>query len=150
SFRSCSSARPPSVRTTSSSGPMSRARSRRRCAVRELAILFVAACGGVAGNAPPGTVVTPAQAPIKRASGSTADQAKQFLAFYNGVVTGMTAQVQDAEWKSATDVSDTHSGERMGAESVMAGFTGSAYVIQRTKELLAHANELDDLQQREL
>ena len=62
----------------------------------------------------------------------------------------MTAELQEVEWKSQTDVSDEHTGGRIGAESVMAGFTGSKYVIDRIKELLTHEKELDDLTVRQL
>lgn len=110
-------------------------------------LLALAACGGANPQARPAPT-TISNAPPRGAS--IAEQAQQFLAFYDGVVTGMQAQLQESEWKSSTDVSEAHSGERVGAESVMAGFTGSAYVIARARELLAYEKDLDPLTVREL
>jgi peptidyl-dipeptidase A len=90
---------------------------------------------------------TPAPAPTVS---TTARGAAEFLDFYNGVLGGLTARVQEAEWHSSTDVSDKHEGERVGAESAMAGFSGSAYVIKHAKDLLAHPSELDDRTARQL
>lgn len=120
--------------------------------------ITVAATGaGCAGSAvpaaPPGAVLTPPATPpahAARGARGAKDEAREFLAFYNGVITGMQAQLNESEWRAATDVSDAHAGERVGAESVMAGFSGSAWVIARAKALLARAAELDDVTVREL
>ena len=115
-----------------------------------LAALLSCATANVRGI-PPATLATP---PSRGARGpsqtSVAQDARQFLGFYNHVLIDMTAELQSAEWKASTDVSEEHSGGREGAEGVMAGFTGSAYVIRRAKELLGHRAELDDLTVRQL
>ncbi len=108
------------------------------------------ACGAPEPRIPPGSAIA---APLPRAvlaSGNLQQDAKLFLEFYNRALVDMTAELQDSEWKASTDVSDAHAGERVGAEQVMAGFTGSAYVVARAKALLAHATELDDLTVRQL
>ncbi len=114
--------------------------------------LALAACAAVpaAPAAAPCPSTATAPAPAVAGPGGVAEDARQFLAFYNNVILDVTAEVQDAEWTSVTDVSDEHAGAREGADQVMAGFTGSAYVIRRARELLAHAKELDDLTVRQL
>jgi peptidyl-dipeptidase A len=123
-----------------------------------LALLALGAAGASSGCAdvappqvPPGSIPVPpapraAAAPRSRAQ----DEARAFLAFYDGTLGGLTAQLQEVEWKASTDVSDAHAAAREGAESVMAGFTGSAWIIQRAKELLGHEAELDARTAREL
>lgn len=108
------------------------------------------ACGAEPPRLAPGSALAPPSPARVSGSQSVAADAAQFLAFYNHVLIDMTAQLQDSEWKAATDVSDGHAGERVGAEEVMAGFQGSAYVIRRAKELLAHSADLDELTVRQL
>lgn len=120
-------------------------------------VLWLAASVGAgcaatdAPTVPPGTALAPATTRTPAGAGRGArEEAREFLAFYNGVLGGLQAQQGEAQWRASTDVSDAHAGERIGAESVMAGFTGSAWVIARAKALLARASDLDDLTLRQL
>ena len=83
--------------------------------------------------------------------GLTSQQrADQFLEMYDGIGQKLYAVTSEAYWKSATDVTDQHVGERIGAESAMAAFSGSRYVIETARGLLASKGELDDLTVRQL
>ena len=81
----------------------------------------------------------------------TAQQkADDFLHLYDDIARKLYTITAEAYWKAATDVTDQHVGERVGAEKSMAAFTGSRYVIETTKDLLASRPELDDLTARQL
>lgn len=56
----------------------------------------------------------------------------------------------NAQWRSATDVTEQHTGERIGADSAMAAFRGSRYVIESAKKHLALRQSLSDLEFRQL
>ena len=56
----------------------------------------------------------------------------------------------EAEWKASTDVTDLHTGERIGAERALAAFRGSRYVIENSRQLLGLKPSLSDLEFREL
>jgi peptidyl-dipeptidase A len=79
-----------------------------------------------------------------------AAQAQSFLGMYNRTFQRLNAVVQEANWAALTDVTDEHTGRRIGAEQVMAAFVGSDYVIEQAKSLLARTNQLDDLTIRQL
>jgi len=40
----------------------------------------------------------------------------------------------NAQWNSATDVREQHTGARAGADSAMAAFRGSSYVIDNARK----------------
>jgi peptidyl-dipeptidase A len=80
----------------------------------------------------------------------TASEAREFLRMYNDVGRGLTTAANEAEWKASTDVTDEHTGQRIGANEVRAKFVGSPYVIEKAKALLAHKSELDDKSVRQL
>lgn len=77
-------------------------------------------------------------------------KADDFLGVYDGLVEQMYPITAEAYWKSATDVTQLHVGERIGAEKSMAAFSGSPWVIDTVKELLAREDALDDLTVRQL
>lgn len=77
-------------------------------------------------------------------------EAESLLAFYNPVFTALYAEASEAQWRSATDVSDAHTGERTGAMTVFSAFAGNALFIERARTLLEHENELEDRTRREL
>ena len=81
---------------------------------------------------------------------SPQEQADRFLAMYDGIGQKIYAVTSEAYWKSSTDVTEQHVGERIGAESALAAFSGSRYVIETTRSLLASRDELDDLTVRQL
>lgn len=130
----------------------------RRVRRASLVVLGLATFLGCAAAPPaaiaPGAAIAPPPARARSTPGGEGSDAERraraLLAFYDGVLPGLQAEVQEADWRSATDVSDEHSGGRVGAESTLAGFTGSAWVIARAKELLAHEKELSPVTAREL
>jgi peptidyl-dipeptidase A len=89
-------------------------------------------------------------AAVQTPASSVRTQAAEFLAFYNGVLPDLTARQQEAQWAASTDVSERHTGGRIGAESVYAGFAGSGHVVRTARALLEHEAELDDVTRRQL
>lgn len=77
-------------------------------------------------------------------------RADEFLQIYDGVVQKMYKITAEAYWKSATDVTELHVGERIGAEMVMGSFSGNPWVINTVKDLLEEKERLDDLTVRQL
>ncbi|MGH9662084.1 MAG: M2 family metallopeptidase [Bryobacteraceae bacterium] len=73
-----------------------------------------------------------------------------FLAMYNDLDQKLSTVAAEAAWKASTDVTDQHTGERIGAESAMAAFRGSPYVIENTRRLLANRQALPELEARQL
>ncbi len=77
-------------------------------------------------------------------------RADEFLAMYNSIAQNLYTVTAEAYWNASTDVSDTHTGERIGAEQAMAAFTGSRYVIEHDRDLLEQQAQLDELTVRQL
>ncbi len=84
------------------------------------------------------------------AASTTAEEAKVFLDTYNRLYQPLYTIAQEANWKASTDVSDEHTGQRIGAEQAQAAFVGSTWAIDKARVLLQHTNELDDLTVRQL
>jgi peptidyl-dipeptidase A len=76
--------------------------------------------------------------------------AREFLAMYNGIDQKVTTVAAEASWKASTDVTEQHTGERIGAVGAVAAFEGSRYVIETTRALLAKSGSLSDLERRQL
>ena len=81
---------------------------------------------------------------------SPQQRADEFLAIYDGVGQKIYAITSEAYWKSATDVTEQHVGERIGAEKALAAFSGSRWVIDTVRGLLDQKDQLDDLTGRQL
>lgn len=81
---------------------------------------------------------------------SDQQRADDFLRAYDSLVQGMYPVVAEAFWKSSTDVTEMHVGERIGAEQTMAAFSGSPWVIETVKGLLEREDQLDDSTRRQL
>jgi peptidyl-dipeptidase A len=64
---------------------------------------------------------------------------------YNTIGQKLYAATSEAYWKASTDVSDAHTGERIGAERALAAFSGSRYVIEQSRDLLEQRTQLDEL-----
>ena len=77
-------------------------------------------------------------------------RADEFIAAYDAIVQKLYAVTAEAYWKSATDVTPMHVGERIGAEKAMAAFGGNPWVIDTAKALLAESDRLDDSTRRQL
>ncbi|MSV30796.1 MAG: hypothetical protein EXQ52_18920, partial [Bryobacterales bacterium] len=82
--------------------------------------------------------------------GGPGSPAREFLAMYNDIDQKVTTVAAEASWKAATDVSEQHTGERIGASGAVAAFEGSRYVIDTTRALLAKKDALSDLERRQL
>lgn len=75
---------------------------------------------------------------------------QEFLRMYSDVFQRLTKVDSEANWKAATDVSDQHTGERIGADSAVAAFTGNRYVIENSRAFLASRAQLPELEFRQL
>ena len=91
-----------------------------------------------------------AMAVITGCSPTPQDRADEFLRTYDTLIQKMYAITAEAYWKAATDVTELHVGERIGAEKTMAAFAGSPWVIDAVKALLADRDRLDDITERQL
>ncbi len=78
------------------------------------------------------------------------ERADEFLETYDTVIQKMYKITAEAYWKSATDVTEMHVGERIGAEKVMGAFSGNPWIIETVKGLLEEKESLDDLTVRQL
>ena len=78
------------------------------------------------------------------------EEADEFLAMYESIAQKLYTVVAEAYWKGSTDVTDQHTGERIGADRAFGAFAGSSYVIDRTRKLLARKAEVNDLTRRQL
>lgn len=78
-------------------------------------------------------------------------EVEQFLRMYNLVDQQLYAVATEAAWRASTDVTDEHTGQRIGAESALAAFRGSPYVIETSRRLLeTRKDELSNLEFRQL
>ena len=76
---------------------------------------------------------------------------RDFLDMYNELDRRLYTIAAEANWKSATDVSEQHTGERIGADSALAAFRGSRYVIENSRRYLDdNKDSLTDLEFRQL
>jgi peptidyl-dipeptidase A len=75
---------------------------------------------------------------------------QEFLRMYSDVFQRLTKIDSEANWKAATDVSEQHTGERIGADSAVAAFTGNRYVIENSRAFLASRAQLPELEFRQL
>ena len=69
---------------------------------------------------------------------------------YNAVDQQLLTVSSNANWLSESDVTEQHTGERIGADSAKAAFTGSRYVIEGARKHLALRQSLSDLEFRQL
>ena len=83
-------------------------------------------------------------------SSSSKTNVQEFLKMYNELDQSLSTVSAAAIWKASTDVSDRHTGERIGADQAAAAFRGSRYVIESSKNLLAARQSLSDLEFRQL
>ena len=77
-------------------------------------------------------------------------QADDFMETYDQLLLQVYPVVAEAYWKSSTDVTEQHVGERIGAEKAMAAISGNPWVIETAKRLLEQREGLDDITQRQL
>ncbi len=77
-------------------------------------------------------------------------RADHFLTVYDSLYQKMYTVDSEANWVASTDVSDLHTGQRIGADSAYAAFLGSPYIINETRDLLKAKHSLDLLTIRQL
>ena len=77
-------------------------------------------------------------------------KAGEFLTMYDSLYQKMYAVDAEANWVASTDVSETHTGQRIGADSAYAAFLGNGYIINRAQELLKEKNQLTPITVRQL
>ena len=92
------------------------------------------------------TLCLPEQKPTESAQVA----GKEFITWYNSLYQSLYTVTQEAEWKSSTDVTEEHTGGRIGADQVFSAFQGSPYVLNKSRELLKQKNQLDALSVRQL
>jgi len=83
-------------------------------------------------------------------SKEVAAEAKTFLEMYNRTYQRLYTVANEAQWAALTDVTDEHTGQRIGAEKARAAFVGSPWIIKRARGLMQHSNQLDRLTARQL
>lgn len=88
--------------------------------------------------------------PAFAANPNTGHDAAQFLEFYNRAYQRLYTANSEAQWKSVTDVTPEHTGQRIGADEAMASFCGNPYVIEQAQAFLKSKDQLDDLSERQL
>src|SRR4051794_39162398 len=123
-----------------------------RPSIRSLAVLVACAAvvaGAAAAARPPKTEKSAAG----KAAGKAGPQEKEGRAFLDGV-TGLLWPVStaagQADWIAATDVTPEHTGQRTGADKVLAALTGAKPIIDKTKGFLSSESALDDVTARQL
>src|SRR5512141_466906 len=77
-------------------------------------------------------------------------EVQEFLKMYDEVSQRVGTVAAEAEWQAATDVTDEHTGQRIGAQRAAAAFTGSRYVIEDSRRFLRLKDSLNDLEFRQL
>lgn len=76
---------------------------------------------------------------------------EEFLRMYNLVDQRLYTVASEAAWKAASDVTEEHTGERIGADSALAAFRGSPYVIETSRRFLDRRKDsISNLQFRQL
>lgn len=77
-------------------------------------------------------------------------EADAFLELYSSLYQRLTTTLSDAWWKSSTDVSPEHDGQRIAAGKSFAQFAGDPVVIERLRYFRQHADQLNELTVRQL
>ncbi len=77
-------------------------------------------------------------------------RADEFLQMYESLYQKLYTVNSEAYWSAGTDVTPTHTGERIGADKAMAAFQGSTQVLVKARELLKSKDRLNPLTVRQL
>src|SRR5881394_2019460 len=94
--------------------------------------------------------LTPLMAVAAASAKEIAAEAKTFLETYNRTYQRLFTVANEAQWAALTDVTDEHTGQRMGADKAQAAFVGSPWVIEQARTLMQHSNQLDRITVRQL
>ena len=76
--------------------------------------------------------------------------ARQFLETYNATYQRLYTVVNEAQWLALTDVTDEHTGQRIGADQAYSAYLGSPRIIESARALLKQRRKLDALTVRQL
>jgi peptidyl-dipeptidase A len=75
---------------------------------------------------------------------------KEFIKSYNDLYQIMYTVDSEANWKASTDVTEEHTGGRIGADQVFSAYQGSPYILNESKEFLKQKNLFDPLSIRQM
>jgi peptidyl-dipeptidase A len=76
---------------------------------------------------------------------------QEFLRMYNLLDQRLYTVAAEASWKASTDVTEEHTGERIGADSALAAFRGSPYIIETSRRFLdTRKDSISNLEFRQL
>src|SRR5690242_11887421 len=114
--------------------------------ITALALATVAA-GGILAVARAATK-GPAKAAAKHKATAAQKEAQAFLDAVTPLLAPAATAAAEADWVAATDVTPEHTGQRAGADKVLATLSGAPLIIERTKALLKKEGELDDITAR--
>jgi len=81
---------------------------------------------------------------------SQEEKASTFLEMYNSLLVGMFSVTEESSWDAQVDVTPEHDGARVASGRALAAFLGDRAIIETTRELLTHREELDPLTVRQL
>jgi len=68
---------------------------------------------------------------VAESATDVAAEAKTFLEMYNRTCQRLYAVAKEAQWAALTDVTEEHTGQRMGADKAQAAFVGSPWIIMK-------------------
>jgi len=80
----------------------------------------------------------------------TQERADRLLKLVNASYQALYTVSSEATWAAATDVSPVHDAASETASKALAAFAGNPALIEETKALLAHSDELNEITRREL
>ena len=75
---------------------------------------------------------------------------RTFLRTYNEIDRNLSRVAAEAAWAAATDLTPENTNRRIGAESALAAFRGSPFVIETSQRFLESRASLTDLEFRQL
>lgn len=74
----------------------------------------------------------------------------ELIHWYNSLYQTLYTVDQEANWLASTDVTEEHTGGRIGADQTFAAFQGSSYILNKTRDLLKQKELFDPLSVRQL
>jgi peptidyl-dipeptidase A len=77
-------------------------------------------------------------------------KADAFFQMYDSLYQKMYTVDAEANWIASTDVSELHTGQRIGADTSYSAFQGNAYILDRARELMKQKDQLQPLTVRGL
>ncbi|MCI0412398.1 M2 family metallopeptidase [bacterium] len=75
---------------------------------------------------------------------------EEFLKMYDSLYQRLYTVNSEAYWAAGTDVSEIHTGERIGADKALAAFQGSTYILDRSRNFLKSKDQLKPLEARQI